>query len=111
MFHVGRFHSLKGIGSGFPNLSFEQFCFWVLGDYAVVFLWIGGFLSVSLSFTDLFFAIFSYISLPLLAIYCYLDMRKYSECAVSQRIKDFCSIFVLYLYCHKISENCLDLSH
>lgn len=67
---------------------------------------------VSLSFFYQFlFAVFSYISLPLLATYCYLDMTEDRERAVSQRIKDFCFLFVLYLYCHKISENCLDLSH
>lgn len=69
---------------------------------------------VSLSFSFFYqflFAVFSYISLPLLATYCYLDMIEDRERAVSQRIKDFCFLFVLYLYCHEISENCLDLSH
>lgn len=58
MLLVGGFHLLKGIGSGFPDLSFEQFCFWVLGDYAVVLLWTEGFLSVSLSFTNFFLLYF-----------------------------------------------------
>jgi len=42
MLLVARYHSLNEEGSGFTDLSFLQFCFCIMGDYAVVSLWIKG---------------------------------------------------------------------